>query len=1374
MTMVSAHSFADEIQIGSGTTTQSYLPSWTAWDYTLSQQIYTGTEISEAGGDAGTITSIAFYNGGSSDKTRTFDIYLVNTTKSSFSSQSDWITVTESDLVFSGSVTLNRGAWNTISFTNSFAYDGGNICVVVNDKTGTNNSGLQCRSFTPSGDQGTLSIMVRKDGGSAYDPYTISGNANSTYTYKNQIQLEIESAAVTCAKPKNFNAESITAHEATLTWQAGAEGQTDWDIYVTTTANEVPDENTTPTYQVTECSKALSNLTAQTTYYTYVRANCGSGDKSKWANKTFTTTREALTVDATHPYNQDFESNCDWGFTNGTLTNQWCYGSATNNGGSKAMYISNDNGTSNAYTVNSTTTVFASKLLNFAQGTYTFVFDWKANGESGYSEYDYLRAALVPDDVEFTAGTSLPSGVTASALPSTWIAIDGGHQLNQSSDWQTQTAEADVSGTYTMVFIWRNDSGGGNQPPAAIDNISISLLTCPRPTALAASNIAGRSATLSWTENGTATNWVLQYATNNSFSENLVETNVSGTPSKDLTNLSPETTYYARVKSILGSDESSWSDVKNFTTLATCPKPTASYVSYSATAYTGTIQWTGSTADAFEVAYRPTSDFDPSDYTLENVTRVQLENITEYTYTLENLSPETKYYIYIQANCGAEDGLSSWSNRTTFTTLETCLPPTGLSTSTTSSTITLNWTAGAEGQDAWDIRYKKSTDSDYTYIHLDNHPTTNYTITGLNPVTTYGVNVRAYCSETDQSKWGASTANQSYDLSVTTECAALTLPYTYGFEENLQTTSPYSSSNPFPKCWDRIAFQSGYSGSYTYYPYVFTATYSQPYAHGGNGANSTSGHSMRFYQTSSSTNECAVLPEISSEYNMNSLQIRFWAAVQSSQGTLSIGIMESPTNASTFTSIQEVTVSNTYSNGFQEFTVPFSSYTGNGRYIAFMCGTGSSYAYFLIDDITVEVVPTCFVPTNLEATVNSATETVLTWTAGLNETDWELEVIADGNSISQIVLVSGEPTYTLTTTRATAYTARVRANCGDGDYSDWSNPIIFTSDCGTLIVDATHPFLEDFENIGASDFPPICWSKFWHEMTGNTNVYWYLNSNNGLGSSAAYSYWNQGYAFLVLPQMHIDGEAELVFDYLISSGSYNESCSVVVSTNGMTYNDFTQTIWAADANNLPTGKANATVSLSDFDNQDIYIAFKFKGAGTNGCTWYVDNVQVYVPITQTNELVQGWNWWSPTVEVSLEGLETALGSNGITIKSQTESVIYEDEEWLGDNFTLIPGQMYKIKVSADCEFILTGKALSSTTITIEPGYNWFGYTSTQVIAIENVLEGFEPEEGDVIKSLDDSSTFEDGEWIGDITHLQPGHGYVYISHSTGNKTVTLP
>ena len=255
--------------------------------------------------------------------------------------------------------------------------------------------------------------------------------------------------------------------------------------------------------------------------------------------------------------------------------------------------------------------------------------------------------------------------------------------------------------------------------------------------------------------------------------------------------------------------------------------------------------------------------------------------------------------------------------------------------------------------------------------------------------------------------------------------------------------------------------------------------------------------------------------------------------------------------------------------------------------------------------------------------------------------------------------------------------------------------------------------------------------------------------------------------------MHIDGDANLSFDYLIGSGNYDESCSVVVSTGEMTYDDFSQTIWSADGDNLPSGRASATVSLSDYDGQDIYVAFKFKGSGTSGCTWYVDNVQVYVPVEQAVELSQGWNWWSPTVETALEELENALGTQGVIIKSQNANVTYEDDEWVGNNMSLAPGLMYKIKVNGSCNFTLNGSPFSDVTVTINYGSNWIGYPGTEPVSIEEALNGFTPAEGDIIKTGTNNITFEEGEWIGNINTLQPGQGYIYVSRDHNQKQIVF-
>ena len=123
---------ADEVTIGSGTSSNHELPCYTTYSYSLTQQIYTAQEL---GGNEGAIKSVAFYNNGTT-QTRNIDIYIVSTEKASFSSKSDWIPVATNNKVFSGQVTLTKNAWTAITFDTYFAYDGtSNIAIMVGSRS---------------------------------------------------------------------------------------------------------------------------------------------------------------------------------------------------------------------------------------------------------------------------------------------------------------------------------------------------------------------------------------------------------------------------------------------------------------------------------------------------------------------------------------------------------------------------------------------------------------------------------------------------------------------------------------------------------------------------------------------------------------------------------------------------------------------------------------------------------------------------------------------------------------------------------------------------------------------------------------------------------------------------------------------------------------------------------------------------------------------------------------------------------------------------------------------------------------------------------------------------------------------------------------
>lgn len=173
-----------EVAIGiDGTATNACLPSYTSYNYSLSQQIYLADEI----GKSGSISSVAFYNGGYTN-TREFDIYLVSTEKTSFESTTDWIATTEDDLVYSGSVTLEADRWTFIGFDTTFVYDTTtNLALIVDDNTGAYSIyNMACRVFSTDSSQAIRTFS----GSTNYDPNNPTQYFYGTLqTIKNQVIL---------------------------------------------------------------------------------------------------------------------------------------------------------------------------------------------------------------------------------------------------------------------------------------------------------------------------------------------------------------------------------------------------------------------------------------------------------------------------------------------------------------------------------------------------------------------------------------------------------------------------------------------------------------------------------------------------------------------------------------------------------------------------------------------------------------------------------------------------------------------------------------------------------------------------------------------------------------------------------------------------------------------------------------------------------------------------------------------------------------------------------------------------------------------------------------------------------------------------------
>ena len=446
-----------------------------------------------------------------------------------------------------------------------------------------------------------------------------------------------------CLEPAGLSVFDIEEHAAKFAWTI-EEGSS----YVYAVAPAAAGEPADEAFEAASDTVLISGLTDNTDYIVYLRTNC-AGSYSPSISAAFHT----LMAPATAPYADDFEAGNNWMFINGNLTNAWSYGEAAHNGeGTHAIYISNDGGATNAYTNNAAALVYAVKTFILEEGVYTFQYDWKANGESSY---DYLRVALIPDSIELTASTSLPSGLSSTAFPAAWHAIplDGGEKLNGVTAWQTVTiSDLNVpAGAYKVVFLWRDDTSTGTQTPAAIDNFSISKITCLPVAELVVSDITASSATIAWTAPEGQEAWQIAYSADPNFDiAEATPIDVASNPYA-LADLLTDTLYTVYVRANCGAEDgySVWSNI-SFRTAKSCQLPD-NLAATDITINSASINWNGYGQTGFNLRY------------IHGTDTVLVENV-ESPYALTNLDDADDYYVQVQVTCDEDN----WSETLHFVT----------------------------------------------------------------------------------------------------------------------------------------------------------------------------------------------------------------------------------------------------------------------------------------------------------------------------------------------------------------------------------------------------------------------------------------------------------------------------------------------------------------------------------------------------------------------------------------------------------------------------------------------------------------------------------------------------------------------------------
>jgi len=111
-----------------------------------------------------------------------------------------------------------------------------------------------------------------------YFGFQAYSNADMNRLYVDDINIDV---APSCSEPTALVVSNVTTTAANLAWTAPATAPANgYEVYYSTTST-APIATTTPTLTVTTTSTPLSPLAIGTTYYVWVRSNCGA-TKSVW------------------------------------------------------------------------------------------------------------------------------------------------------------------------------------------------------------------------------------------------------------------------------------------------------------------------------------------------------------------------------------------------------------------------------------------------------------------------------------------------------------------------------------------------------------------------------------------------------------------------------------------------------------------------------------------------------------------------------------------------------------------------------------------------------------------------------------------------------------------------------------------------------------------------------------------------------------------------------------------------------------------------------------------------------------------------------------------------------------------------------------
>jgi hypothetical protein len=788
-----------------------------------------------------------------------------------------------------------------------------------------------------------------------------------------------------------------------------------------------------------------------------------------------------------------------------------------------------------------------------------------------------------------------------------------------------------------------------------IDNVKVQE-RCLDPENLSVSGITETTADLSWDSPGTATSWEIEVlpASSTPTGSGVV---YNGTQPYEVTGLTEDTAYKFYVRSICGAGMySEWIGPFNFGTQSpgnNCLAPkVVTVLPYTDVDNTlnygvdffgpaGTSCGTDPFMDAFGgndvvYTYTPATDM-VINVTVSNLTGgyagvyvytncddigtqcfagdSNQESTADLTTGQLDVSAGTTYYIII-----ATPSVPDSVGYTLHLEEVTCPYPSSVQASgVTTSSANLTW-----------VEFGAATSWEYVLQPAGTGMpagagtaigTTNYNATGLSLNTAYEFYVRSVCGVGEFSDWvGPVTFN--------TLCNPFPVPFTEGFNSDSSTES----------CWTTISYSGAAAWNVDNANDPFEgdeATVLDP-------------------EFNAENHDWLISPAINLTANQrlrfNYKVIGFWGA----NNDFKVLMSSTGIDADDFTTV--IVPSESYSGGdYTEMEIYLDDIPAGTVHFAWITEEGGTGTLF-IDNVRIDPIPPCPDPTDLEVSNITQTTAELSWTAGLNETAWEVAVQPAGTGVPTADGTPAANPYTATTLSPnTEYEYYVRAICGGTNgNSNWVGPLTFMTACEAFDV----PFYEGFNSDSASEH---CWTI--NDVNGGWDN-WFLGNTDPTYEGDESARYNSEFSasnddWLITPAINLTGNERLSFQHRMYSNTYPVTMEVRLSTTGTAPGDFTEVLFAAESYNN-TFFIKEVADLSAYTGP-VYIAWHAPGGSDSGMYFFLDDVRIeqipacadpynlQVTNITTNSAQLSWTpgngetQWEVVVQPMGDGVPTAAG-----------------------------------------------------------------------------------------------------------------------------------